>query len=124
MRHLRKRNNLNRAADQQRALMRSLSRELILHGQIKTTLSKAKVLRPVIEKILTKAIKAIKATEASQKLHYVRLIRRDLAADILQPLLDKAKLLTERPGGYIRILKAEDRRGDNTQLAIIQILSN
>lgn len=124
MRHLRKRNNLNRAADQQRALMRSLSRELILHGQIKTTLSKAKVLRQFIEKILTKAIKAFKATEASQKLHYLRLIRKNLAADLLKPLLDKAKQVAERPGGYTRILKAENRRGDNTQLAIIQILNN
>ena len=124
MRHLRKRNNLNRAADQQRALMRSLARELIFHGQIKTTLSKAKVLRPFIEKILTKAIKAVKTAEAVQKLHFLRLIRRELAADVLEPLFEKAKLLIQRPGGYTRILKAEDRRGDNTQMALIQILGD
>jgi large subunit ribosomal protein L17 len=122
MRHLRKRNSLGRAADQQRALMRSLSRELIINGRIQTTLSKAKVLRSFVEKLITKAKKSNAETEPAQKLHYIRLIRKDLAANILDPLLDRAKPLAERQGGYTRILKLANRRGDNVTMASIEII--
>ncbi len=124
MRHLKKRNNLGRAADQRKALLRSLARELILHGQIQTTLTKAKVLRPFIEKILTKAKKSLRAEAADQKLHYIRLVRKELASDVIENLLLRAKPLLDRQGGYTRILKLGDRLGDSTQLALIQILSN
>lgn len=122
MRHLRKRNSLGRAADQQRALLRSLAREAITHGQIQTTLSKAKVLRPYLEKLLTKAKKSAQQTEAGLKLHYIRLIRRELAADLIGSILEKAEALKERNGGYTRILKLGQRRGDATQMAVLQIL--
>jgi len=124
MRHARKRNSLGRAKDQQEALIRSLARHLILNGHIETTLSKAKVLRPFIEKIITKAKKSTKATEGALKLHYIRLIRKELAADVIETLFDKAKLLLERPGGYTRIIKTSSRRGDSTQMSVIQILDN
>jgi large subunit ribosomal protein L17 len=123
MRHQCKKKSLNRAADQQRALVRSLAREVITHGQIQTTLSKAKILRPYLEKLLTKAIKSTKESEAALKLHYIRLIRRELAADVIGSILEKAQALAERPGGYTRILKLGQRRGDATQMAILQILA-
>lgn len=122
MRHLRKRKSLNRAADQQRALLRSLAREALTHGQIQTTLSKAKILRPYLEKLLTKAKKGLAQSEAALKLHYIRLIRRELAADMIASIIEKAEALKERPGGYTRILKLGQRRGDATQMAILQIL--
>lgn len=124
MRHGLKRNTLGRAKDQQKALLRSLSRELIINGHIKTTLSKAKVLRPFIEKIITKAKKSQASSEAAQKVHYIRLIRKELAADVIDPLMEKAKLLADRNGGYTRIIKTTKRRGDNTQMSVIQILDN
>ncbi len=124
MRHHCKRNNLNRAKDQKTALLRSLARELVKYGHIETTLSKAKVLRTYVEKLITKAIKSIKTEEVSQKVHYLRLIRRELAPEILPILVKAAENLKERPGGYTRIIKQGSRRGDNTQMSIIQILDN
>jgi large subunit ribosomal protein L17 len=124
MRHGLKRNNLNRAKDQQLALMRSLSRELIKYGHIETTLSKAKVLRSFIEKLLTKAKKSNASSDPAIKLHYIRLIRKHIAADIIGQFLEKAKPLAERAGGYTRILKTHKRNGDATQMSIIQILEN
>jgi large subunit ribosomal protein L17 len=122
MRHRCKRNNLNRAKDQQVALMRSLSRELITYGEIKTTLAKAKVLRSFVEKLLTKAIKAVSTTDEVQKLHQIRLIRRDLASDVIEHILNRANQLKGRPGGYTRIIRTMSRAGDNTKMSIIQIL--
>ena len=124
MRHLKKKAHLNKPADQRLALLKSLSRGLLLNGQITTTLSRAKALRPFIEKLLTKAIKANKVENPIQKLHYIRLIRKKLAADLLQALKEKAILLKERAGGYTRIVKTYHRRGDSTQMALIQILDN
>ncbi len=125
MRHAKKRNSLGRAKDQRDALLKSLARELIIHGEIKTTLTKAKVLRPFVEKILTKGKKALVATDASQKLHYIRLIVRDLSPDMSAMVLTKAEPIKDRQGGYTRILKlANTRRGDNTQMAMIQLLNN
>ncbi|MDJ0626278.1 MAG: 50S ribosomal protein L17 [Candidatus Caenarcaniphilales bacterium] len=124
MRHGLKRNTLGRAKDQQKALLRSLSRELIINGHIQTTLTKAKVLRPFIEKIITKAKKSLAASDPAHKLHYIRLIRKDLASDIVSSLLDRAKPLADRQGGYTRIIKTIKRRGDSTQMSIIQILDN
>jgi len=124
MRHARKRNTLGRAKDQQQALIRSLSRELVVRGHIETTLSKAKVLRPFIEKLITKAKKSQQATEGATKLHYLRLIRKELAADVLSLLIERAALLKDRPGGYTRIIKTNTRRGDGTQMSVIQILDS
>jgi len=124
MRHHCKKKSLNRAQDQQKALMRSLGRELIKNGHIETTLSKAKVLRIYIEKLITKAIKSVKTEIPSEKVHYLRLIRKELSPDIIKLLINKVDVLLNRAGGYTRILKQGFRRGDNTQMSIIQILDN
>lgn len=117
-----KRKTIYRAADQRKALLRTLARELILHGQIKTTLKKAKVLRSFVEKVLTKAIKANACSNDADALHLKRQIVQNIYPDVLNNTLSRAQALAERPGGYTRILKLPSRRGDNAQLAIIQIL--
>lgn len=125
MRHARKRDSLGRAKDQTDALLKSLARELFFIGGIKTTLTKAKVLRPFVEKIISKGKKAMKETDPAKQLHYKRLIIRDLSPDILSHVLEKAGSLLNRDGGFTRILKlAGTRRGDNTQMAFIQILAD
>lgn len=121
MRHGKKRNTLGRAKDQRKALLRGLTRELVMHGQIQITLTKAKVLRPFVEKLLTKGKKAL-ASEAETSLHYKRLIASDLFPKSLSDVLARAEKLTDRDGGYTRILKLPNRRGDNTPMAILQIL--
>lgn len=123
MRHGRKRNTLGRAKDQRKALLRGLARELVIHGQIQITLTKAKVLRPFIEKLLTKGKKALQS-EAEKSLHYKRLIGKDLFPKSLGDVLSRSEKLLDRNGGYTRILKLPNRRGDNTPMAIIQILED
>lgn len=124
MRHGLKRNKLNKAKDQQIALMRSLSRALLTHGQICTTLVRAKVLRSFVEKILTKAIKANLTDDVHKKLHFKRLIMSSCgqSSDILHIILQRAVSLESRSGGYTRILKLGKRRGDNAEKVLIQIL--
>jgi large subunit ribosomal protein L17 len=116
---------LGRNASARLALMRSLSRALIEHGRIITTVPKAKELRPFIEKLVTLAKKANATDDKMRAIHYRRLA--------LQRLPDKAsvkKLFTEigpqfadRVGGYTRILKRHERRlGDAGHTAFIEFL--
>ena len=122
MRHQRKRNTLGRAKDQTKALLRSLSAELLMRGEIVTTLSKAKVLRPFVEKVITKARYAIKETDIAKQLHYKRQIISTVFPRILNIAMTRSEKLIDREGGYTRIVKLGNRRGDNTQMALIQIL--
>lgn len=122
MRHSRKRTTLGRPADQRRALMRTLARELFQHGQITTTLTKAKVLRSYVEKLITKALKASKESDTAKQLHYKRQVVKDIYPDVLSLIMERVAKL-QRTSGYTRILKMPfTRSGDNTQMAIIQIL--
>ncbi|MDX1917666.1 MAG: 50S ribosomal protein L17 [Candidatus Caenarcaniphilales bacterium] len=123
MRHSCKRNSLSLPADQRDALMKSLARALLVNGRIKTTNTRAKLLRSFIEKLLTKAKKSLAADESSKKLHYIRLIRRVLAGDLIQPLFKFAGALSDRSSGYTRIVKlTTQRQGDNSPMALIEIL--
>ncbi|QFT62477.1 large subunit ribosomal protein L17 [Roseivivax halotolerans] len=116
MRHAKGHRRLNRTAEHRKALWANMAGSLIEHEQIKTTLPKAKELRPVVEKLVTLAKRG--------DLH----ARRQAAAQLKQ---DKhvAKLFevlgpryAERPGGYIRVLKAGFRYGDMAPMAIIEFV--
>jgi large subunit ribosomal protein L17 len=100
----------------ERAILRGLSRALIQHGRIVTTEAKAKRLRPYVEKLITKGRKG--------GLH-----NRRQAMSYLQDRKLVHRLFTEvgpragdRPGGYTRILKLGQRRGDATPMAIIELV--
>jgi large subunit ribosomal protein L17 len=100
----------------------NMASALIKHEQITTTLPKAKELRPIVEKLVTIAKKADK--DATRKLHLRRLVTSRIRDD------DQAKKLMEtigprykgRNGGYIRIMKAGFRHGDNAPLAVIEFV--
>ncbi len=116
MSNLIKQRKLNRTSSHRNALLRNLARELIKHGKIKTTLAKAKELRPFVEKLITKSkvnnfltVRALKA-----KLHCKESIKR-----LLQTVGPKN---INRLGGYTRILKAGHRAGDAAPMAIIQLV--
>lgn len=116
MRHQKRIALLGRPADQRRALLRSLTTELLRHRQITTTETKAKALRSEVEKMITLAKRG--------DLH----ARRQVAAYVLDPevvkrLFDEiAPAYKERQGGYVRLLKAEPRRGDAAAMAIVQLV--
>ena len=105
-------------------MMGNLSVALITHGRIQTTLTKAKALRPFIEKIITFAKKAEAANDPARKLHYRRLAIsrvRDKKA-VAQLFDERASEFTERNGGYTRIYKVGQRIGDAAEMALIELI--
>ena len=97
---------------------------LITHGRIETTISKARALRPVIEKIITLAKKAEKANDAARKLHYRRLaIARVRDKNAVAKLFDElVSEFTDRNGGYTRIYKLGQRIGDAAEMGLIEFV--
>ena len=124
MRHLRAGRTLGRNASHRLALFRNLSRALIEHGRIITTVEKAKELRPFVEKLVTLAKKA-KLADQQKALHYRRLLLARLPDKVAVKKLidDYADRFSDRAGGYTRILKRHERRlGDAGRTAFIEFL--
>ncbi|USN97463.1 MAG: 50S ribosomal protein L17 [Candidatus Nomurabacteria bacterium] len=103
-----------RKRDQRAALLAGLSTQLILNHSIKTTLGKAKELRPHVEKLVTLAKKN---TLASRRLVISRLDNNVEAAHYLVDVIVPS--VSERNSGYLRITREENRRGDNAEMARI-----
>lgn len=100
----------------ERAIIRGLGRSLILHGRIVTTEAKAKRLRPHIEKLITKA--------RAGGLHNRRRALAEFGdRKVVHRLFAEVAPRTgDRPGGYTRILKLGQRRGDGTPMAIVELV--
>lgn len=142
MRHQTKKHTLGKAQDQRKALLRSLATELFMHGEITTTLARAKALKPYAEKIITLAKKG--------DLHSIRQAARYIynketgkymdvkTGEVFEaPQKDKkltsqtvlrklfvviGKQYSERKGGYTRIYHLPPRRGDASEMALIQLV--
>ncbi|MCC5958411.1 50S ribosomal protein L17 [Roseinatronobacter sp. S2] len=116
MRHARGYRRLNRTHEHRKALFANMSGSLIEHEQIKTTLPKAKELRPIIEKLITLAkrgdlhARRQAASQLKQDMHVAKLF------EILGPRYK------DRQGGYVRIMKAGFRYGDMAPMAIIEFV--
>jgi len=100
----------------QRKLLSNLAASLFWEGRIETTLAKAKTLRPYAEKLITKA--------RTGELHDRRRILREIEdTEVVTRLFDEvAPQFKDRAGGYTRILKLGPRRGDGTEMAIIELV--
>jgi large subunit ribosomal protein L17 len=107
----------NREAGPRKAMVRNLISQVILHEKIKTTLEKAKDIRPTLEKLITKAKKG---TLADRRNAGKLLSNKDRALEKL--FNELGPLYKERNGGYVRILKIPNRYGDNAKMAIIELL--
>ena len=122
MRHGMAQRKLNRTHEHRKAMFANMSCALIKHEQITTTLPKAKELRPIVEKLVTKAKHAAK--DETRSLH----LRRQVISSIRDESMAKKLFDTlgpryaERDGGYIRIMKAGFRYGDNAPLAVIEFV--
>jgi large subunit ribosomal protein L17 len=118
MRHLNTGRRLNRTSSHRQAMFANLACALIKHEQIKTTLPKAKDLRPVIERLVTKA------KNGKGSLHVRRLaIQQIKDATMVTKLFDVlGPRYASRPGGYVRILKAGFRFGDRAPMAVIEFV--
>jgi len=123
MRHLKHRHQLGRKKEHRQALMANLAAALLKHDRIKTTLPKAKALRPFVEKIITMAKKAQTASP-ERAIHLRRLalakVRDPQAVALL--FREKAQEFSARPGGYTRIYKLGTRIGDAAEMALIQLI--
>ena len=124
MRHSKKRHKLGVSGPHRSAMLGNLSVALITHGSIRTTLAKAKALRPFIEKIITLAKKAEVANDAARKLHFRRLaIARVRDKRAVAQLFDtRVSEFIERNGGYTRIYKLGQRVGDAAEMALIELI--
>ena len=116
MRHRKAGKKLNRNASHRKALMRNLVTELLRHGRIKTTLAKAKALRSPAEKMITLG-KRGDLHARRQALSYIQ------SKEVVHELFDTiAAKYTDRNGGYTRILKLGQRKGDAAPIAIIELV--
>ena len=116
MRHARGYRRLNRTHEHRKAMFSNMAGSLIEHEQIKTTLPKAKELRPIVEKMITLAKRG--------DLHARRLMTSKLKQDsYVKKLFDVlGPRYKDRNGGYVRILKAGFRYGDMAAMAIIELV--
>jgi len=116
MRHARGYRRLNRTHEHRASMFKNMAGSLIEHEQIKTTVPKAKELRPIVEKMVTLARRG--------DLHARRLLAAKLHDDAaVTKLMDVlAPRYADRQGGYVRVLKAGFRYGDMAPMAIIEFV--
>ncbi len=140
MRHQTKKHTLGKAQDQRKALLRSLATELFVHGEIITTMARAKALKPYAEQIITLAKKG-DLNSRRQALRYVfdkeignfinletgeiNEVKDEKSAP--QTVLRKlfvviGKEYSSRQGGYTKIFRLPPRRGDASEMALIQLV--
>ena len=142
MRHQTKKHTLSKAQDQRKALLRSLATELFTYGEIKTTMARAKALRPYAEGIITLAKKGdlnsrrqaakfifdketgkFMDPETSQVYESMEEGKKLVSQTVLRKLFSTiSKEYSERNGGYTRIFRLPPRRGDATEMALIQLV--
>jgi len=125
MRHNKHHASLGVTREHRAAMLSNLAASLITHGRIQTTLTKAKALRPFIEKVITKAKQAAAKAEKKDAVHLRRLALRDVRDEGAVTLLfnEKYKEFAERAGGYTRIYKLGPRRiSDAAELALIEFV--
>jgi len=146
MRHQNAGRKFDRNTTSRRAMFRNLTANLVLNERIETTDAKAKELRRVAERLITKArrlgevsytpFEKLSAKDKARRLATKRLISAFLPRwgtrveagetkkiDLVEKvLIDLAKRFEKRPGGYTRIIKIGERRGDNAPMAIIELV--
>src|SRR5215213_11477605 len=101
----------------QRLIVSNLATQLFEHGRITTTEAKARVLRPVAEKLITKAKKG----DLHNRREVLKTIRDKSVVHVL--FTEIAPTFAERPGGYTRITKIGPRKGDNAPMAVIELVT-
>ena len=116
MRHGKKFNHLGRKAAHRKAMLANMACSLIEHKRIKTTLAKAKALRMYIEPLITKSKND---TTHSRRVVFSYLKQKDAITELFGEISSK---VSNRNGGYTRILKLSNRLGDNAQMCFIELV--
>lgn len=149
MRHQTKKNTLSKAQDQRKALLRSLATELFVHGEITTTLARAKALKPYAEKVITMAkkgdlnsirnaakyiynketgafmtynVKEKQYVETPADGKYTDELKKTPETVLRKLFVVIGKKYADQKGGYTRIYHLPPRRGDASEMALIQLV--
>jgi large subunit ribosomal protein L17 len=124
MRHNKHHASLGVTREHRRAMLSNLAASLIEHGRIQTTLTKARALRPFVEKVITKAKQAAARSENKDRIHLRRLALADVRnEDAVTKLFNETyKEFANRNGGYTRIYKLGARQSDAAELALIEFV--
>ncbi len=115
MRHRKSGRRLGRNSSHRKAMFRNMAASMLKHETIKTTLPKAKELRRVVEPLITLAKED---SVANRRLAFDRLRDKEVVGKLFTEIGPRFK---ERPGGYLRILKAAPRAGDAAPMAIVMM---
>ena len=116
MRHGKKINHLGRKKGHRDAMLSNMASSLILHKRIFTTLAKAKALRGYVEPLITKA--KDDSTHA-RRVVFSYLQNKESVQELFANVADK---IADRPGGYTRILKTHNRKGDNAEMCMMELV--
>jgi len=127
MRHRVAYRKLGRVTEHRIAMLRNQSMDLLRYERIDTTVARAKELRPYVERIISIAKRSLNAPEGSQ--HGVTARRRVHAEIPDREIVTKlfatiAPRFVERPGGYTRMLRLGHRRGDNADVATVELIGS
>lgn len=116
MRHRTKRHKLGRTSAHRKRTLAALSNALIEHKHIKTTIAKAKAIRPFVEPLITRA-----KTDSEHNRRQVFRYLQDKKA--VTTLFDEvAERVGNRPGGYVRIIKLGQRNNDGSEMALVELV--
>ena len=116
MRHGKKINHLSRKTAHRSAMLSNMACSLIEHKRINTTLAKAKALRKYVEPLITKSKED---TTHNRRVVFKYLRDKDASSVLFR---DVAPKINNRPGGYTRIIKLNNRLGDNAEMAMIELV--
>lgn len=116
MRHGKKFNHLGRAASHRKAMLSNLAKALIRHKRITTTVAKAKALRRFVEPIITKSKQD---TTHARRVVFSYFQDKEPVKELFNQISDK---IADRPGGYTRIIRIDNRLGDNAAMCIIELV--
>lgn len=116
MRHGKRFNHLGRTASHRKAMLSNMAISLIKHKRITTTLAKAKALRQYVEPLITKSKDD---TTHSRRTVFSYLQDKEAVTILFREISEK---VATRPGGYTRIIKLENRLGDNAEMAFIELV--
>lgn len=116
MRHGKKHNHLGRTTSHRKAMLGNMASSLIKNKRISTTLAKAKALRVYVEPIITKSKND---TTHSRRTVFAYLQDKEAVTELFR---DVAAKVAGRPGGYTRIIKLNNRLGDNAEMALIELV--
>lgn len=126
MRHRVAHRKLGRVTEHRIAMLRNQALNLLRHERIQTTVCRAKELRPFVERLITIAKRSADDSGNGRALFARRLVLRDLHdPEVVKKLFETlAPRYASRPGGYTRLLKLGHRRGDNAEVAQVELLGS